>query len=104
MRYDSTTALAWCLSKKPHKQLYIRSRVDDIDMKIQKYNIAVHYIKNSNNPADMLTKDTGKSLQDPLWTHGSGIVLNPRDWKPHKPESKLVESIPIFCGHVPAVT
>ena len=101
---DSTTALAWCLSKKPHKQLYISSRVDDIDMKIQKYNIAVHYIKNSNNPADMLTKDTGKSLQDPLWTHGPGILLNPRDWKPHKPESKLVDSIPIFCGHVPAVT
>ena len=52
----------------------------------------------------MLTKDTGKSLQDSLWTHGPGTLLNPRDWKPHKPESKLVDSIPIFCGYVPAMT
>ena len=100
---DSTTALTWCLAKKPHKQLYVRSRVDDLESKIKKFNISVHYIKNLDNPADMLTKDTGKSLQDPLWIHGPKILLNPREWKPYVPDKKLIDIIPIFCGHVPVM-
>ena len=72
---DSMTALTWCLAKKPHKQLYVRSRVDDLDTKIKKFNISVHYIKNLDNPADMLTKDTGKPVHDPLWTQGPRILL-----------------------------
>ena len=100
---DSMTALTWCLAKKPHKQLYVRSRVDDLDTKIKKFKISVHYIKNLDNPADMLTKDTGKSLQDPLWTQGPRILLNPREWKPYEPDKQLVDAIPIFCGHVPVM-
>ena len=51
----------------------------------------------------MLTKDTGKSLQDPLWIHGPKILLNPREWKPYVPDKKLIDIIPIFCGHVPVM-
>ena len=43
---DSMTALTWCLSKTPHKQLFVRSRVDDLDSKVKDHNITMHYIKN----------------------------------------------------------
>ena len=29
------------------------------------------------------------------------ILLNPREWKPYVPDKKLIDIIPIFCGHVP---
>ena len=98
---DSMTCLTWCLAKKPHKQQYVRSRVGELDTKIKQFNIVVHYIKNLDNPADMLTKDTGRSIQDQLWTQGPRILLNPREWKPYVPDKKMIDTIPIFCGHVP---
>ena len=48
----------------------------------------------------MLTKDTGKSLSDKLWTHGPEILVNPSQWKPYKPPQAKIDSIPVFCGNV----
>ena len=101
---DSMTALSWCVSKKPHKTLYVRSRVDDLQTKIEKLNITVHYIINHNNPSDMLTKDTGNTLEDALWMHGPEILKNEREWAPFKPTKKLLDAIPVFCGHVPTAS
>ena len=73
---DSMTALSWCVSKKTHKALYIRSRVDDLDTKISELNIKVHYIINHDNPSDMLTKEAGRTLEESLWTQGPRILKN----------------------------
>ena len=77
---DSTLALTWCSAKKSHKELFIRARVDDVQSKLSKHNIHMHYILNSNNPADMLTKETRNSLDDPLWKYGPQILRHPERW------------------------
>ena len=53
--------------------------MDDLQTKIDKLNITVHYIINHNNPSDMLTKDTGNTLEDALWMHGPEILKNERE-------------------------
>ena len=96
---DSTLALTWCSAKKVHKELFIRARVDDVQHKLSKHNIQMHYILNNNNPADMLTKDTERSLSDPLWQCGPQILGHPERWHIYTPTKANVDAIPIFCGH-----
>ena len=48
----------------------------------------------------MLTKNTGKSLNDPLWKHGPQILQCPEMWSTYKPTKANIDAIPIFCGHV----
>ena len=99
---DSTTALIWCLSKVPHKELYVRSRVDDLAKKVQDYNIVMHHVISESNPADLLTKDTGKDINDPLWTNGPKILQNPEQWNPFNVTRNRIDTVPIFCGFVPS--
>ena len=97
---DSTLSLTWCSVNKPHKELFIRARVDDIQQKVAKHNIKLHYIINSQNPADMLTKDTGKKLDDPLWTKGPELLKSPEMWRVYKPTKDNIDAIPLFCGNI----
>ena len=97
---DSTLSLTWCSVKKPHKELFIRARVDDVQDKAEKNGIKLHYIINSSNPADMLTKDTGKKVDDPLWIKGPELLQNPEMWRPYIPTKANVDAIPIFCGNI----
>ena len=97
---DSTLSLTWCTVNKPHKELFIRARVDDVQQKVARHNIKLHYIINSQNPADMLTKDTGKGLDNPLWKHGPQLLQNQEMWHTYKPTKANVDAIPVFCGHV----
>jgi len=66
----------------------------------ENYSIRLHYILNFNNPADMLTKDTGKGLDDPLWQHGLEILGNRQMWQIYKPNKANIDAIPVFCGNV----
>ena len=95
---DSTLSLTWCSVKKPHKELFIRARVDDVQEKVEKNNIKLHYIINSSNPADMLTKNTGKKIIDPLWIKGPELLQSPHMWHPYVPNKAAVDAIPLFCG------
>ena len=97
---DSTLSLTWCSVSKPHKELFIRARVDDVQQKVARFKINLHYIITSQNPADMLTKNTGKSLNDPLWKHGPQILQCPEMWSTYKPTKANIDAIPVFCGHV----
>ena len=97
---DSTLSLTWCSANKSHKDMFIRSRVDDVQVKLAKYNIQMHYILNHKNPADLLTKDSGRSLQDPLWQNGPPLLLHPERWHIFKPTKSNLDAIPIFCGQV----
>ena len=97
---DSTTNLTWCTAKVDHKDIFIRNRVDDLKSKIGKYNIIQHYILSDSNPADMLTKVTGKSVTDEIWTKGPKILVNKHQWKEFVPSKGNVDSIPVFCAHM----
>ena len=77
---DATLALTWCSVNKPHKELFIRARVDDIQRKIARYNIKLHHIIGTVNPSDMLTKNTGKGLDNPDWKYGPQILRNQKMW------------------------
>ena len=57
---DASTVLGWYANKLDHKDIFIRNRVDEIKAKIDTYNIKQHHILGTDNPADMLTKDTNK--------------------------------------------
>ena len=70
----------------------------------QEVNITVHYIINHNNPSDMLTKYTCKTLENALWMHCHKILKNEREWVPFEPTEKLLAAIPVFWGHVPMAT
>ena len=80
--------------------MFIRSRVDDVQGKLAEYNIQMHYILNHDNPADKLTKDTEKGLEDPLWQNGPPILLHPERWHAYSPTKSNLDAIPIFCGQV----
>ena len=47
----------------------------------------------------MLTKDSGKSIDDPLWKYGPQILEHPERWFEYKPTKANIDAIPIFCGH-----
>ena len=96
---DSTLTLTWCSSRKSHKDMFIRYRVSDVQAKLDKHNIKMHYILNKNNPADLLTKDSEKSVDDPLWKCGPDILRHPERWHIFKPTKANIDAIPIFCGH-----
>ena len=74
--------------------------MDDVQEKAEKNNIKLHYIINSSNPADMLTKDTGRKVDNPLWIKGPELLQNPEMWHPYVPTKANVDAIPIFCGNV----
>ena len=97
---DSTLSLTWCSVSKSHKELFICARVDDIKEKAAKYNIELHYIINSQNPADLLTKNTGRKIDDPLWINGPELLGHPEMWRPYTPTKSNIDAIPIFCGNV----
>ena len=97
---DSTLAPTWCTTNIPHKELFIRARVDDVQQKVTRNNIKLHYILNSDNPAGMLTKNTEKSLSDPLWLHGPQLLSNQEMWHVYKPTKANIDAIPVFCGHM----
>ena len=97
---DSTLSLTWCSVDKSHKELFIRARVDDLRKKTDKYNIKLHYIINSQNPADLLTKNTGRKINDPLWTNGPDLLNHPEMWHPYTPTKANIDAIPIFCGNI----
>ena len=48
----------------------------------------------------MLTKDTSKGLDNPLWQHGPEILGNREMWQQYKPTKSNVDAIPVFCGNV----
>ena len=95
---DASTVLGWCASKVDHKEVYIRNRVDEIKSKIGTFNIKQHHILGSDNTADALTKDTGLSLNDPLWLYGPEVLRHPEQWKEFVPSKGFQDSIPVFCG------
>ena len=98
---DSCTALTWSIDKTPHRELFIRSRVADIMGKVENLGTVLHYICSEANPADLLTKDKGRSITDPLWTKGPPILLNPEKWLPFKVAKAKKDIIPVFMGNVP---
>ena len=48
----------------------------------------------------MLTKNTGKGLNNPLWKHGPHLLLNQEMWHVYKPTKANIDAISVFCGHV----
>ena len=67
---DSTTAITWVVCGKGHRDLFIRSHVDEIVEKRQSLAFKVHFILGSSNPADLLTKRSVDPLRSTLWNHG----------------------------------
>ena len=97
---DSTTTLQWVTDKKGHKELYIRSRVDEILKKVELFNIKIHYILGINNPADLMTKPSQDPLRCKLWKEGPAILAKPEQWQPYVASQPKVDAVPIFCGKV----
>ena len=97
---DSTTTLQWVTDKNSHRELYIRSRVDEIVKKIRSFGIIVHYILGSQNPSDLLTKPSVDPLRSELWQHGPPLLRCPEQWQPFTPAPAKLDAIPIHCGVV----
>ena len=97
---DSQTALNWATSDTGHKEIFIRSRVDEIRKTCEKIGFLSHYIIGSSNPADLLTKRSDDPLRSSLWLEGPSILQNCEQWRPFSPSPTASDSIPIFCGTV----
>ena len=48
----------------------------------------------------MLTKNTGKKVNNPFWNKGPDLLNSPEMWHPYSPTKANVDAIPIFCGNV----
>ena len=55
---------------------------------------------NSFNPADLLTKETGRGLDDPVWKYGPPLLQHPEMWQEYVPSKANLDSIPILCGNL----
>ena len=95
---DASTPLSWVVSNKPHKELFIRSRVDEMIKKRVAMDFRVHYVLGTTNPADLLTKKTDDPLHSTLWNFGPDLLLHPEQWQDYIPSAAEVDAIPIFCG------
>ena len=97
---DSTTTLQWVCDSKSNKELYIRSRVDEIQKKIAIYSIKVHYVLGSVNPSDLLTKPSKDPIRSALWTNGPDLLKSPEKWQEYIAPKPKLDSVPIYCGAV----
>ena len=97
---DSTTTLQWVVSRKSHKELFIRARVDEIVSKIDEYSIKTHFILGSQNPADLLTKQSEDPLRSSLWRQGPEVLAHPEQWREYVVPKAKLDAIPIYCGTV----
>ena len=97
---DATTPLTWLVSKKPHKDLFIRSRVDEMVAKKDAMDFRVHYVLGTTNPADLMTKRADDPLRSDLWNYGPELLLHPEQWQDFAPSAAAIDAIPIFCGNV----
>ena len=95
---DSTTSLQWVVGNKPQKELFIRSRVDEIKKKLIDHNIKIHYILGLNNPADLLTKPSNNPIRSSLWRSGPDILSHADQWHQYILPVAKNDAIPIFCG------
>ena len=97
---DSTTALSWVVSRRPHKELFIRARVADIASKIDSYSVKTHFVLGSTNPADLLTKQSKNPLQSDLWRIGPDLLRYPQQWRAYVVPKAKLDAIPIYCGNL----
>ena len=97
---DACTAITWVVCKRSHRDLFIRSRVDDIVNKKDNMGFKVHYILGTSNPADLLTKRSLDPLRSALWLNGPDILQHPEQWQEYAPPAAKIDSVPIFCGSV----
>ena len=95
---DSTTTLQWVVGDKQQKELFIRSRVDEIKKKLIELNIKTHYILGLNNPADILTKPRSDPIRSSLWKSGPDILSHADQWHQYILPVAKNDAIPIFCG------
>ena len=95
---DSTTALTWCISKHNIKELFIRARVEHLQVTVKEYNIKLHYVMSHNNPADHLTKITKVGPHDKAWLEGPGLLRTQEHWKEFTKPIGRKDTIPIFQG------
>ena len=97
---DSSNALTWTLSGVAHSQIFIRNRVDDINAKLDSYNMKLCYILTNNNPADCLTKYIPGALTSDLWLNGPNVLKDSSTWVQYSPPAGKVDEIPVFVGNV----
>ena len=99
---DSTTALNWLNSKTEPKDLFIRDRVNDLakKSKLGEKELIFHYVVSEINPADLLTKDKGSSVKDPLWINGPKILHHSEQWLKFEPTLYRKDVVPTFCGTI----
>ena len=97
---DATTPLTWVLAGIPHKQIFIRNRVNEMIRKIAAYKMKLCYILTDNNPADYLTKHKPDALTSPLWCKGPDILKSTADWIQYVPSQGMKDEIPVYVGHI----
>ena len=97
---DSSNALTWTLSGVPHEQIFIRNRVDEINVKREKFQMKLCYILTDNNPADCLTKHIPGALTSDLWLQGPQVLKDPANWSQYSPPKDKVDEIPVYIGNV----
>ena len=76
---DNRAALSWCSSVKID-DIYVFRRVTQLRDLCP--NVSLKYVKSSDNPADLLTKDISAEelLRSKLWWQGPQWLLNKSEW------------------------
>ena len=97
---DSTTALVWSVCRKPHKEIYIRHRVNEMSKVVDEFGIKLHYILTYNNPADLITKYQPDALVCKLWCEGPPILRHQAQWLVYQPPRAKVDCVPVYLGSV----
>ena len=95
---DNQAVLAWIMSEKEIKNVFVRNRVNEIKNNLPQANF--HYVPSELNPADIVTKFKYKDLSScVMWWKGPEFLCNPSDWPEWKP--KYVEENLVLSANQP---
>ena len=84
---DSQAVLAWVLSEKENKSLYVRNRIKEIRNNVP--TAKFHYINSGSNPADLITKPVKDLSNLDIWWYGPHMLLNKDTWIEYVPSEEV---------------